>query len=135
MKLVMITSAKEFIRLRTSEDKEDYDRAAMEEAPSNVWWELVRDHPEMRSWVAHNKTVPLEVLETLAGDADPAVRGVVARKRKASPEILARLAEDPDSGVRFAVACNRSTPPRILRLLLADDWEAVAKAARERLGP
>ena len=129
----MIRSAFEFIRLRTSEDKADYDRAAHEEAPAEVWWELVRDHPEMRTWVAHNKTVPPEVLEALSADSDPAVRGVVARKRKASPELLARLARDPDSGVRNAVACNPSTPAEVLRSLLHDDWDQVANTARDRL--
>ena len=90
----MITTAEEFIRLRMSEDKDEYDRAAMEDAPIGVWWELVREHPEMRTWVAHNKTVPLEVLETLATDPDASVRGVVARKRKASPEILVDAAKE-----------------------------------------
>ena len=129
----MITSANEFIRLRTSELKQEYDRAASDEAPLDVWWELVRDHPDMKVWVVHNKTVPLEILDALSTDEDTAVRDAVARKRKASFEILERLAHDPDSGVRYAVACNKKTPPSILKMLLSDQWDVVAAKARARL--
>ncbi len=129
----MIASAEEFIRLRTSEVKGDYDRAANEDAPIDVWWELVRNHPEMKIWVVHNKTVPLEILDALSTDEDVAVRDAVARKRKASVEILERLARDADSGVRYAVACNASTPRSILALLLDDPWDVVVARATARL--
>jgi hypothetical protein len=129
----MITSANEFIRLRTSELKEEYDRAASDEAPLDVWWELVRNHPDMKVWVVHNKTVPLEILDALSTDDDTAVRDAVARKRKASFEILERLAHDPDRGVRYAVACNKKTPPSILNMLLGDQWDVVVAKAKARL--
>jgi hypothetical protein len=129
----MITSATEFIRLRTSEVQEEYQRAAHEAAPLEVWWELVRDYPERRFWVVHNKTVPLEILEAMSTDDDTAVRDMVARKRKAPFEILEHLAQDPDSGVRYAVACNTSTPPAILEKMLSDEWETVVERAKERL--
>ena len=129
----MITSANEFIRLRTSELKQEYDRAASDEAPLDVWWELVRKHPDMKVWVVHNKTVPLAILDALSTDDDTAVRDAVARKRKASFEILERLAHDPDSGVRYAVACNKKTSPSILKMLLGDQWDVVAAKAKARL--
>jgi hypothetical protein len=129
----MIESADDFIRLRTSELKEDCDRAAHDEAPLDVWWELVHNHPDMRVWVVHNKTVPTEILEALSTNADAAVRSAVARKRKASPGILERLARDPDESVRHAVACNAKTPEDILRLLLDDSWDVVVEAAKSRL--
>ena len=44
----MITSAAEFLQLRTSEDPSEYRRAAHEDAPESVWVEIVRDLPEMR---------------------------------------------------------------------------------------
>ena len=129
----MITSAKEFIRLRTSEVMAEYHRAAHEEAPLEIWWELVREHPEMKTWVVHNKTVPIEILEALTTDPDPAVRYAVATKRKAPPAILAQLAVDADSGVRSAVANNAKTPPEVLRLLLNDEWDDLAARAKARL--
>src|SRR5689334_2460666 len=77
----MILSAEEFIRLRTSEVQAEYHRAAHEEAPAEVWWDLVRNYPDMKVWVVHNKTVPLSILEALSTDESVAVRGAVARKR------------------------------------------------------
>lgn len=130
----MIESAAELTRSRTSDVIDEYNRAAHEEAPIEVWWELIREYPDMKKWVAHNKTVPLEILESLSRDIDPAVRCAVARKRKASSEILERLARDPDGSVRHAVACNAKTPQPLLQLLVNDEWDAVANAARSRVG-
>lgn len=129
----MINSANEFIRLRSSELKEEYDRAAHEEAPLEVWLEVIEKHPEMKTWVVANKTVPLLVLETLSRDEDPSIRDAVARKRKAPKEILERLARDPDDGVRLAVAYNKSTSVDVLQSLLGDPWNSVADQAQARL--
>lgn len=129
----MIESAAEFIRLRTSSAKDDYERAAHDEAPLPVWWDLVKNHPDMKSWVAHNKTVPMEILDALSKDKASEVRHAVARKRKVTREIFERLARDPDEGVRLAVAYNVSTPDTVLQLLVDDSWEQVAVKARARL--
>lgn len=128
----MIASATEFIKLRTSDRKEDYDRAAHEEAPLEVWWQLVREHPEMKTWVVHNKTVPLEILDALSTDEEPAIREAVARKRKASFEIFERLARDSEGNVRYAVACNAKAPLEILRRMLDDDSELVVERVKKR---
>jgi hypothetical protein len=130
----MINSASEFVRLRNSENKDDYDRAAHDEAPLEVWWQVIREHPEMKTWVVTNKTVPLPILEALSTDEDSAVRDAVARKRKASRDILERLARDSDSGVRLAVAYNKSTSVEVLKDLVNDPWESVASHAKARLG-
>jgi hypothetical protein len=85
---VMIESAEEFVRLRTSEDPPEYRRAAHEEAPESVWFEVIDQFPDMRFWVAQNKTVPLAVLELLRHDTDPKVRSMVRAKgtwRRAHP--------------------------------------------------
>jgi hypothetical protein len=34
--------------LRTSTDPADYERSAWASMPVVVWWELLRDHPDMR---------------------------------------------------------------------------------------
>jgi hypothetical protein len=130
----MITSPEEFIRLRLSEDPALYQRAATDEAPVSVWMELVAHHPDMRSWVAHNKSVPIEVLQILSKDADPDVRCVVAGKRKLTRELFEILAVDPDEGVRQRVAYNKSAPADILERLSADMIPLVADAARKQLG-
>jgi hypothetical protein len=116
-----IDTAEEFVRLRSSEDPEEYRRAAHEEAPLAVWLDVIARFPEMRFWVAQNKTVPLEILSQLAGDDDPKVRSMVAMKRKATAEIIARLVDDPDFSVRMQAARHRNAPPPAIRCELHAD--------------
>lgn len=129
----MITSADEFVRLRTSEVMEEYNRAAHDEATDEVWIDVIARFPDMKKWVAHNKTVPLKILELLSRDPDPEVRWYVATKRKATPEIMSRLADDVEEGVRHRIACNAKTPQEILERLAYDSSLLVAGSARERL--
>lgn len=129
----MITSAEEFVRLRTSDDLAEQKRAAWAEAPEGIWLDVIARFPEMRGWVAHNKMVPVNVLSVLATDVDCRVRCAVARKRKLSLELFALLARDEDALVRHTIACNARVPAEVLRDLAADREHCVAEAARERL--
>ncbi|MDQ0931466.1 hypothetical protein [Streptomyces turgidiscabies] len=129
----MIESAEEFIRLRYSEDPDEYGKASAESAPLEVWTDVVEQYPEARFWVAHNKTVPLEVLRVLATDPDSKVRGMVARKRKLTPEILTQLAMDSDESIRLSVARHKKTPIPVLQELLSDEWSEVREMARDRI--
>lgn len=129
----MITSAAEFVHLRASEDPAEYGRAARDRAPIQVWLDVIRDYPDYREWVAHNKTVPAEVLELLSRDANPAVRFVVAMKRSAPASVLEELATDPDEGVRHRVACNAKAPTNVLEILLTDESPAIREAASAKL--
>lgn len=129
----MIENAEEFVRLRTSELKEEYDRATYDEAAMAVWLDIIENHSEMKIWVVHNKTVPVEILERLSKDTDVRVRDAVARKRKIPQSTLARLAVDPDSGVRYAVACNKKTSNSVLRQMLNDEWETIVEEVSNRL--
>lgn len=128
----MITSAEEFIVLRSSSIKAEYDRAAMEEAPISVWRAVIKNYPDYMRWVVHNKTVPLEILEELCF-ADPESRRFVASKRKLSQTLFVSLSADSNSDVRCRIACNRKTPLDILENLLLDEDEDVADAARRNL--
>ena len=130
----MITSADEFVRLRSSKEPSEYRRAAWEPAPIEVWNDVLQRFPEMREWVAHNKTIPLTVLETLADDADERVRTTVATKNKLTPELFHKLAMDPSESVRARIAYNRNVPTEILRKLRGDPCANVAEAARSRFG-
>lgn len=87
----------------------------------------------MRSWVAHNKTVPISVLRILATDEDPDVRLTVAAKRKLDGELFERLARDADESVRHRVANNAKVPRHLLEELSRDTVPFVAEAARRRL--
>ncbi|MET8522732.1 hypothetical protein [Nocardioides sp. NPDC004968] len=89
----MIDSAEQFVRLRTSDDPADYNRAARDEASETTWRDVIERFPDMCFWVAQNKTVPLSVLEVLRHDPDEKVRHMVMTKRswaRAHPDDTSR---------------------------------------------
>jgi hypothetical protein len=131
--LPMIKSAAEFHKLRCSEHRDDYERASWDKAPLGVWLAIIDEHPEMRFWVAHNKTVPMEILAILARDADSSVRHMVASKNKLSKDLQKQLASDPEFSVRRAVVQNRKVTMAALHILSNDENEAIRKIARVKM--
>jgi hypothetical protein len=129
----MILSANEFVELRSSEDPDLYRRAAAEPAPMEVWLDVIARYPEYRRWVAHNKTIPDDIIRVLASDQDAEVRWTIAAKRRTPGDVLRVLGADPDASVRARVANNPKTPPALLRELCEDIDAAVRQAARGRL--
>jgi hypothetical protein len=129
----MIYSAQEFKRLRTSDEPTDYQRAADEDAPIDVWREIIASMPDMREWVAHNKSVPVEILEILARDESNRVRFVVAGKRKLPESIQLDLGRDIDASVRHGLACNAKSTKRVLELLALDSEGFIRERATKRL--
>lgn len=126
-----ITSVNEFVRLRTSDNPDDYLRAANEcVSHDGIWDQLIEDYPDMKIWIVHNKTVSIPVLERLSLDDDPDVREQIARKRKISRLIFERLATDSVDYVRAALAYNAKIPLDILDLLRSDGAVIVRDAAR-----
>jgi hypothetical protein len=94
----MIESADEFVRLRTSANPAEHRRAAHDQAAERTWRDVIARFPEMRFWVAQNKTVPPSVLEGLRNDPDERVRSMVRAKgvwRRAHPEDAKRQG-DPE---------------------------------------
>lgn len=130
----MITSAEEFVRLRNSDLRDDYSRAADDDAPVAVWYDVISRFPEMREWVAHNRTVPLEILEILARDEEASVRATVAEKRKLSEDLFEVLSLDDDEMVRQRLAYNKKTPTYIIERLANDSVSLVRSVAIKRLG-
>jgi hypothetical protein len=129
----MIQSADEFARLRMSEEAVEYSRAATEEASIDVWFAVIEQFPELREWVALNKTVPLSVLERLALDPFSAVRATVAGKRKLDRSLQLILARDLDESVRERLAHNSKCETDVLRLLAGDLEPIVSLAAKNKL--
>lgn len=129
----MIKTVEEFIRLRTSENEEEYLRAAHEEAPIEVWEKLIKEHEDMKVWVARNKKVPLSILEILSNDPDPQVRSSVAVKRKLNRQLFEKLAHDFDESVRMRIVRNPKTPKDIIKILSNDKWIEIRSVAEERL--
>lgn len=130
---MMINSAEQFAALRTSADPALYGRAAHDHASIDTWLDVIARFPEMRTWVAHNKTVPLEILHVLARDPDPQVRTCVACKRKLDAQLFHDLSLDPDEVVRSQIALNAKVPLEILERLAADTTTFVSGVAKERL--
>ena len=130
---IMIASAEEFYRLRTSEIMQEYNRAAHNDAPLEVWLEVIEKFPEMRCWVAHNKTVPVEILEILSRDKDPRVRSFVAMKRKLPEHLQILLAQDKDCSVRERLANNAKATDLVLRILAEDVELRIREKAKARL--
>ena len=129
----MIQSAEEFVQLRRSHCQSDYLKAASEAASLDVWVDVIQRFPEMKIWVALNKTVPTEILAALAKDADSDVRATVAMKNKLTEELYVLLASDSDDGVRERVAFNKNTPTKVLERLSRDKQPQIAEQARRRL--
>jgi hypothetical protein len=128
-----ILSAAEFVRLRGSEDPSEQERATKGFASDAVWLDVIAQDPDMRFWVAQNKTVSLAVLGVLAVDPDPRVRSMVASKRKLDSALFDLLAGDPDEGIRAAVARNPKVPRALLQQLAEDPSPFVRDVASEKL--
>lgn len=129
----MIDSAEEFVRLRTSDSREDYLRASKEGAPVEVWLKIISDYPEMKEWVVHNKTVSIEILHLLTKDHDPLVRAAIADKRKLTPQLFNILSHDLEELVRQRLAHNKNTPKIVMQRLVNDENAHVRAAALKRL--
>ena len=130
----MISNAEEFVRLRTSEDRSEYEQAAHDEAPMEVWMDVIATRPDMRVWVAVNKTVPIAILEVLLDDEDWRVRSTVASKRKLPPHLLEVLSRDSSEIVRLSVVSNKKTPAALLHSLAeGDPSEMVRRRAADHL--
>jgi hypothetical protein len=113
----MITTVEEFVRLRISEISDEYHRAAYEEAPIDVWLDVIKRFPEMRFWVAQNKTVSIDILEILSEDTDWRVHSMVASKRKLPEYLQIKLATDTHSGVRRNIAFHPKATKKSLNAI------------------
>ncbi len=129
----MIETTPEFIRLRSSENPDEYSRASSKPASEGTWHQVITSYSEMAFWVVQNKTVPLSILELLANHVDPRVRSAVARKRKLTYAMFEYLSGDEDESVRLAIALNKKTPLPIIAKLVNDDSLLVANAARKSM--
>jgi hypothetical protein len=128
----VIETADEFARLRRSDDPAEQRRATTDEAPVYVWLDVIERYPDLRRWVARNKTTPAEMLDRLARDPDPQVRWDVAITNRTPPTTLTLLAGDDDESVRARVARHRHTPDDVVERLRCDRSAIVRRAAEER---
>jgi hypothetical protein len=129
----MIKSAEEFVKLRSSEKPEEYNRAAWEEAPIEVWRDVISQYPDYKEWVVHNKTVPLVILSELIHDEDVRVREFIATKRKLTLEMQLILARDSSEDVRARLLFNPKLREETKELLKNDPSKFVRQLYEEKL--
>lgn len=128
-----IKSAEHFIKLRESENPEEYRLATWGEATEHVWFDIIDRHPAMRRWVAQNKTISPEILATLAADPDVRVRYAVLATLDLHPDVLSVLAKDSDASIRRGVISHAQLPIEALKALCDDPDPDVAGDAAEHL--
>jgi hypothetical protein len=116
-----------------SEDPDDYHQFRHDEAPIEVWRELITRYSLANEWVARNKTAPVEILREISSNPRVVVRTEVAMTRRITPGIQAILATDPDASVRNALANNAMVSESILEQLAEDSEEFVRDTALRRL--
>lgn len=117
----MIKSAGEFVILRQSDNMDEQYLASHDTADIQVWYDIIKNYPDFKLWVIHNKTVPIEILEILSTDKDPNVRADVARKRIINAKIFDLLSTDPDENVRYALMCNTKLTLDKKQMIKMDD--------------
>ena len=110
-----------------------YYRAVHDAAPLEIWLEVMKNYPDMKFWVAHNKTVPVEILKILATDDDVRVRAMVAQKRKLPERLQLKLAKDPDYSVRQSLVYNAKITKKTLDMLLQDPEQKIKKLAENKI--
>ena len=129
----MIQSVEEFLEIVSSDDLEVSRRSAIDSAPLEVWLKIIEMYPEYRRTVAHNKPIPIEVLDILAVDCDVDVRREVAGRRKLSGKLFWLLAKDPSDIVRAKVLQNAKVPNEVLEFLKSDEEEWIRANAEFEL--
>jgi hypothetical protein len=130
----VIDNAREWIRLRSSDDSDDNHRAATETVPLAVWMQIHSKAPDLRAFIAYNRTSPPEMLAILARDENRLVRHAVAERHDAPVSALRELADDVDERVRVLVAGHPSTQRDVLQYLSrVDAADAVRVKASARL--
>lgn len=128
-----IRSAEQFIKLRESDRPEDYRQATWGQATDSVWFEIIDRYPNMRRWVAQNKTLSAPVLMRLAGDSDVRVRYGVATTPGLGEGVLDVLMNDVDASIRRVIVTQDNLSPDQLKRLAADSDADVAGDAAEQL--
>lgn len=117
----MINSPEEFIKLRNSNIPAEYNRAKIEDASIDVWFDLIQSYPDMRVWVARNKTIPREIIVCLSKDSDPIVRHAICSKYPLDTDIYLLFSQDPDEGIRSRLTFNKKLTLSILKEMSEND--------------
>lgn len=102
---------------------------------SEVALKKLSDDPSerVRSRVAENANLPLEIFLKLVTDSSIDVRTSIGENPNAPDEILELLSKDSSDDVRLALSTNSAIPLRLLTVLSEDDNMFVASSAKRTL--
>lgn len=77
----MISNINEYLYLAESDSKSDNNRIINEELSSDLISEMIKNYPQRKSWLIHNKFIPVKILQELATDDNDDVRFTIAMKK------------------------------------------------------
>ncbi len=115
-------------------DDPESGHVALMHASLETWLDIIDRFPDCREAAAHNKNIPIEILEILADDPDERVRWMVSMKGKLTKDLLLKMVDDPSYGVRANIARHRRSDEEVLLHLIDDEWNEISNTARKRLG-
>lgn len=129
----MISNIKEYLYLAASDIKSDNNRIINEELSSDLISELIKNYPERKSWLIHNKFIPAIILEELATDDNDDVRFTIALKKKCNRVTFEKLLSDINYSVRLAVIRNKKLPIDLLENISNDMNDEIYEDAKKNL--
>lgn len=88
---------------------------------------------KVRSRVAENVRLTLEIFRKLVTDPSIEVRSSIGENPNAPDEIFEKLAKDESDDVRLSLSTNSGLPPHLLKALSEDDNMYVASSAKKTL--
>ena len=129
----MISNINEYLYLADSDSKSDNDRIINEELSSDLISEIIKNYPERKSWIIHNKLIPVKILEELATDDNDDVRFTIAMKKKCNRVTFEKLLRDKNYSVRLAVIRNKKLPIDLLEKISNDINDEIHEDAKKIL--
>lgn len=129
----MISDIKEYLYLTDSDSKSDNNRIINEELSSDLISEIIKNYPERKSWIIHNKLIPIKILEELATDDNDDVRFTIAMKKKCNRVTFEKLLKDKNYSVRLAVVRNKKLPIDLLEIIANDTNDEIQEDAKKIL--
>lgn len=87
----------------------------------------------VRSRVAENVNLPLDIFQKLVRDPSVEVRTSVGENRKAPKEVYELLSRDESDDVRLALSTNQNLPVHLLQAMAEDDNIFVSESAKKTI--
>lgn len=129
----MISNINEYLYLAASDNKSDNNRIINEELSSELISEMIKNYPQRKLWLIHNKFIPVKILQELATDDNDDVRFTIAMKKKCNRVTYEKLLRDKNYSVRLAVIRNKQLPIDLLEKISNDMNDEIHEDAKKIL--